>query len=119
MIDRYFYSIEYIEPSHEKVVHLIGNIYCNEVDPTNTDHRDCEWCFFYIPINELREMLKEGYFFDFINERVQYMGNITKLEAIESCLTYFNEKSPGKALKFESITEETPCGDYFSEEGEW
>ncbi len=110
-MDRYFYAVE-LDDDGNKVIHMSGNVYWNDVDTTDTDYRCAEWTFFYIPINELKELIKNDWFYEYVNERVDYLGDLTEAEAIETCDQYFNGK-PGVYLHIKDINEETPCGDYW------
>jgi hypothetical protein len=112
-MDRYFYSVE-LNCDGNKVIHMSGNIYWNDVDTSETDYRCAEWTFFYISLNELKELVENGWFYEYVNERVNYLGDITKAEALEACVRYFNGK-PGVYLHIEDVNEETPCGDYWFE----
>lgn len=51
---------------------------------------------------------------EYINERVTYLTNLTEDEAIDMCKVYFDGSS-GTKLDIRSIDEETPCGDYWFE----
>lgn len=112
-IDRYFYAIE--EAAGHKVLHLFGNLYYNEAQD-NEESSDrfahSEWTGMYLDIKTVQAMLKDDVFLDFVNEKINYMGNINKEEATESCRAYFNGQS-GEALPFERLTENTPCGNYY------
>jgi hypothetical protein len=111
-MDRYFYSVE-LDDNGNKVVHLSGNVYYNH-DGTETNYRCAEWTFFYIPINWLKELMKYDQFYDYADVKVNYLGDLTEIEAIETCERYFNGK-PGAYLHITDVDEETPCGDYWSE----
>lgn len=112
-MDRYFYSIE-LDGNENKVVHVFGNIYCNDADTTETDYRIAEWTFLYITIYELKELVKDGLFYDYVNERVNYLGDISEAEALKICNQYFGG-NPGICLHICDVNEETPCGDYWFE----
>lgn len=110
-MDRYFYSIELNEDGN-KVFHIYGNVYWNDTDTTEKDYRIAEWTFFYIAIDELKELISNGRFYDYVNERVNYLGDISEAEALETCNRYFGGK-PGVCLHIEGVGEDTPCGDYW------
>ena len=110
-MDRYFYSVE-LDNSGNKVIHLYGNIYFNDVDGTETDHREAEWTFFYITLDELNKMITEDCFFEYVNERVDYLNDITKEEATEICSKYFNGLC-GINLDIKDVNINTPCDDYW------
>ena len=112
-MDRYFYSVE-LDDDGKKVIHLSGNVYGNDDGGAHKDHRCAEWTFFYIPMNMLKELIEEDSFYEYVNERIDYLGDLTKEEALETCENYFGGK-PGTYLHIIDINEETPCGDYWSE----
>jgi len=112
-MDRYFYSIE-TNYEGNKVIHLSGNVYWNDADTTETNYRHAEWVFFYITIDELKELIKNNYFYEYVNERVHYLCDISKEEAIEVSEQYFDGNS-GVCLHITNVNEETPCGDYWFE----
>ena len=112
-IDRYFYSIEM--NGDDKVVHLSGNVYLNNNDHTDTCYRYAEWTFLYIDLPTLRDLIKDDEtFFDYIDERVAYLGDINESEAFDICNEYFDGK-PGTHLNIEDVDENTPIGDYWFE----
>lgn len=111
-MNRYFYSVEM--DGDRKVVHMSGNVYFNDVDETETCYRIAEWTFFYMTIDEIQKLFEELRFYDYINERVDYMGDRTEDEALAICREYFNGTS-GKMLHITQVNEDTPCGDYWFE----
>ena len=112
-MDRYFYSIE--DYGNGKEVHISGNVYFNDADEeTETDHRIAEWTSFALTFAELKELLQDDDFFDYINERVNYLGNITKAEAEDICNSFWNGE-PGIELDISDVTDDTPCGSYWCE----
>ena len=40
-MDRYFYTIE-CDADGNKIIHMLGNVYFNDADGTETDHRHAE-----------------------------------------------------------------------------
>ena len=117
-MNRYFYSIE-LDENGNKTFHLTGNVYLNDGDETETCYRFAEWTFLYIPIEKAKQMYQsvidaEGclVFEDHIQERIAYLGDMTKKEAEEIC---FHCGNPGLELCVLNITEDTPCGDYWFE----
>lgn len=110
-LERYFYSIE-LDKDGNKVIHLSGNVYLNDVDTTESNYRIAEWTFFYIPVAEAKEMFANDTFYEYVNERVNYLGDITKKEANDICELYHCGKS-GTELHIQDISEETPCGNYW------
>lgn len=109
-MDRYFYSVE--DDGGKKVIHLSGNVYFNDVDETETCYRIAEWTWMYLSLQEVSSLMKDDVFYEYINEKVVYLGDITKEEAEEICSTYFDGQ-PGIKLDVKSVTEDTPCGDYW------
>ena len=111
-MDRYFYSVEM--DGDRKVVHVSGNVYFNDVDETEDCYRIAEWTFLYIYLDVLAELVENDIFYEYINERVNYLGNITEEQAIEICENYFDGTS-GTELHIFDVNEDTPCGDYWFE----
>lgn len=111
-MDRYFYSVEM--DGGQKIVHMFGNVYYNDVDETETCYRHAEWTGLYLTIEEIQNLFKELYFYDYIDERVAYLSDLTQDEMIDVCKTYFN-RNPGKMLRITQVDEDTPCGDYWFE----
>lgn len=109
-MDRYFYSVE-MDGDH-KVVHLFGNVYFNDVDETETRYRHAEWTDLYLTPEEIQSLFKELCFYDYIDERVAYLSDLTQDAMINVCRTYFNGES-GKMLRITHVDEDTPCGDYW------
>jgi hypothetical protein len=112
-MDRYFYSVE-LDEKDNKVVHMSGNVYFNDADSTETNYRIAEWTFFYIPTNWLKELMKYDQFYDYIYAKVNYLGDLTEEQAIETCARYFGGE-PGVYLHITDVDEETPCGNYWFE----
>ena len=110
-MDRYYYSIEENEAKN-KVVHLFGNIYICDVDETETNYRIAEWTGCYLRLPVIRNLLDNGCFYETINECVDYLGDLSKQEAIETCKTYF-DGNPGTELRIEDVNKDTPCGCYW------
>lgn len=110
--DRYFYSIE--DNGNEKEIHINGNIYFNDVDTTETDHRIAEWTGLYMTIDQVKELLNEDTFYEYINGRVNYLGDITREEASNMCNDFFNGE-PGIELDISNVSQDTPCGNYWFE----
>ena len=112
-MDRYFYSVE-SDYDGNKVIHLSSNVYLNDGDTTETNYRCAEWTFFYIPIEKLKKLIRNDCFYDYVNEKIDYLCDITKVSTIELCAHYFDGK-PGAYLHIEDVNEETPYGDYWFE----
>ena len=111
-MDRYFYIIE--ETNGHKEIHFSGNVYYNDGDETDKCFRLAEWTGFFITVDKLKELLEDDTFFDYINEKVNYLSDLTEDEAVEACQIYFNGE-PGKWLNIKHVNEDTPCGDYWFE----
>lgn len=112
-MDRYFYSVE--TDGDHKVVHMFGNVYYNDSDETNTCFRCAEWTFLYITLEKLKELVSDvDVFWNYLNERVNYLEDLTEKEALEVCREYFGG-APGRALDIRLVNENTPCGDYWFE----
>lgn len=110
-MDRYFYSVE-LNDDGNKEIHMYGNIYLNDTDMSETNYRIAEWTGLYVTLNELKELFEDDYFFEYVNEKVNYLGDITKEDAIESSSKYF-EGYPGECLHIKNVNAETICGDYW------
>ena len=110
-MDRYFYSIE--DYGNGKEVYICGNVYFNDADGTETDHRIAEWKSFSLTVAELQLLLQED-FFDYINEEVRYLDDITKEEAEDICKTFWNGE-PGDNLDIREVNDYTECGYYWFE----
>ena len=111
-MDRYFYIVE--ETNGRKEIHFSGNVYYNDGDETDKCYRLAEWTGFYITTEKLQTLLEELRFYDYINEKVSYLTDLTEDEAIKTCQEYFNG-APGKMLYITQVNEDTPCGDYWFE----
>ena len=110
-MDRYFYSVEM--DGDRKVVHMSGNVYGVIADSEDC-YRLAEWTFMYIDVDKLKELVDDDTFYEYINEKVNYLTNITEDEAIWSCKSYHNGTS-GVELDIKLVNEDTPCGDYWFE----
>lgn len=106
--DRYFYILELLDG--EKHIHVEGNLYPS--DNGENTFEMAEWSGCYIPLAEAQEMMKNDTFFSTIDELVKYQDTISIEKADEIRKTYFNSK-PGVSLDILSITDNTPCGDYY------
>ena len=111
-MDRFFYSVE-MDGDH-KVIHLSGNVYFNDTDETETCYRYAEWVFLYITLEELRAFVDFDTFWDYTNEKVAYLEDLTEEEALTTCQEYFGG-TPGTELDIWLVDEDTPCGDYWFE----
>ena len=111
-MDKYFYSVEM--DGDRKVVHIFGNIYLNDGDETETCYRIAEWTGLYIEINKLSELIDNDNFWEYVNEKIDYCGDITEKQAKEMCDRFFNGVA-GIELDIDLVNEDTPCGDYWFE----
>lgn len=111
-MDRYFYSIESIDGI--KIVHFFGNVYSNDSGESEegNDYRIAEWTWMYIEIDKLTNMLNNSTLWDYLNENVAYMGNLSEEQADKICEEYFGGTS-GINLDIEEVTHGTACGDYW------
>ena len=114
-MDRYFYNVE-VDENGKKYVHMSGNVYYNDGSTdTDTCYRIASWTFLYIPLEELKELLADvDVFWEYLNEKVAYLGDLTESEAIDMCQVYFGGE-PGAELHIVQVNEDTPCGDYWFE----
>lgn len=111
-MDRYFYAVE--GNGAEKEIHLSGNVYFNDADESDTCYRIAEWTGFCLPLEQVKKLLTEDAFFDYINEKVNYLCDVTKDDAVMSCSTYWDGKA-GEKLDIKAVDENTPCGYYWFE----
>lgn len=109
-MDRYFYSVEM--DGDRKVVHLLGNLYFNDADETAMCYRLAEWTGLFMTTEEIIKLFKEFKFYDYIDERVSYLDDLTESKMITTCQTYFNG-TPGNMLHITAVSDDTPCGDYW------
>lgn len=109
-MDRYFYSVEM--DGGRKVVHLFGNVYFNDVDETDKCYRIAEWTGLWVTIDKLKELFEEDMFWEYINEKVAYLGDLTEDEAKDMCKVFFDGSS-GTKFDIRFVDENTPCGDYW------
>lgn len=115
-MDRYFYLVE-LDEDGNKVIHLSGNVYWNDIDNTKCDYTYDEWVWFYVTLDEILHGIRDNWLFDHFCEHVKYSGGITEKEAIETCEQYFDGK-PGTHLSIGDVNEETPCGGYWFDRSE-
>ena len=110
-LDRYFFIVS--DTYGEKVIYITGNIFFNDCA---TDTPDCyrinEWCGMKLSLTELQQLIEDDNFFEYIYERVDYIGNLTEEEAYESCMIYYSG-TPGTELHISEVTNDTPCGNYW------
>ena len=112
-MDRYFYSLEK-DNKGNRTIHLSGNVYFNDNDETETCYRIAEWVGLEIEVIKAKQTFENDEFFNFTDERVKYLDDITEEQAKATCEQYFNGTS-GTELHIMDITEDTPCGDYWFE----
>lgn len=111
-MDRYFYSVEM--DGGQKVVHISGNVYFNDADESECDYRIAEWTGLYITVDKLKELIENDSFWEYINEQVAYLGDLTEDEAKDMCKVFFDGSS-GVKFDIRFVNEDTPCGDYWFE----
>lgn len=111
-MDRYFYIVE--ECDQHKEIHICGNVYFNDVDGTDKCYRIAEWNGLWLTVNNLKKLLAEDMFWEYINEKVAYLGDLTEDEAKDMCKVFFDGSS-GARLDIRLVDEDTPCGDYWFE----
>lgn len=111
-MDRYFYMVE--EYNGHKEIHISGNVYYNDADETDKCFRIAEWTGLYLTVDRLRELLESDMFWEYINEKVAYLGDLTEGEAVAMCQEFFGG-TPGTELDIGLVDEDTPCGDYWFE----
>ena len=112
-MDRYFYSVE-LADNGDKIIHLSGNVYLNDVDDTEKQYRLAEWTYYYLSIGAAKLLIKKDTFFERVYECVNYVTDISEEEARDVCNTYWNGE-PGQMLCIDDVNEDTPCGNYWFE----
>lgn len=115
-MDRYFYSVE-LDGKDNKMVHISGNIYFNDVDETETNYRCAEWTGMSFTLKELKEEIDSRQLFDTLCENVRYLGDITEDEALKISDTYFGDEIIS-LLPIHCVDQDTPCGYYWFEGAE-
>ena len=110
-MDRYFYSVE-TDGYGNKDVHMLGNVYRNDTDTTETDYRFAEWKFLYLTFKELKKAIDGRWLFGHLCNNVKYLDDITEDEALDICGGYFCGES-GNHLPVSCVSEETPSGNYW------
>ena len=111
-MDRYFYIVE--ECNGQKEIHFCGNVYFNDADGTDECYRIAEWTGLWMTVDKLKKLLEEDMFWDYINEKVAYLGDLTEKQAKDMCKVFF-DGSAGAKLDIRFVDEDTPCGDYWFE----
>lgn len=114
-MDRYFYTVE-LDSDGTKIIHMNGNVYLNDIDETDTNYRCAEWTGLYISVADMQSMIDNDELFDFINEKVNYLEDLTKEEADKLCDEFFAGQ-PGHYFDIKNVTEDAPCGEYWFEGG--
>lgn len=110
-MDRYFYCVE-LDEDGNKVIHMSGNVYCNDADETETNYRCALWVFLYMSIEELKDAIERYWLFEYLCENVKYEEDITEEEAIDACKHYF-DGTPGVHMSLKNVNAETSCGNYW------
>ena len=112
-LDRYFFIVS--DTYGEKVIYITGNIFFNDGVADEPDcYRIYEWCGMEFSLTELQQLIEDDNFFEYIYERVDYIGNLTEEEAYESCRRYYSGE-PSVQLHIFDVTKDTPCGNYWFE----
>lgn len=115
-MDRYFYSVG-LDGKDNKMVHISGNIYWNDVDETETNYRCAEWTGMSFTLKELKEEVDSHQLFNTLCENVRYLDNITNEEALKISDTYFGDEIIS-LLPIHCVDQDTPCGYYWFEGAE-
>lgn len=110
-MDRYFYSVEF-DGRENKLVHMCGNIYFNDVDETDKNYRCAEWVGMSFTLKELKEEINNRTLFNELCENVKYLGDLTKSEALRISDTYFGDDVINH-LPIYCVCQDTPCGYYW------
>lgn len=110
-MNRYFYRIEMNEHNN-RVIHLMGNVFLNSSEDSDFCYRLAEWTFRFFEIDVAQFLINIGGFYEFTDERIDYISDTIKEKAEEICDGYFDGES-GTELHISDIEEHTPCGDYY------
>ena len=110
-MDRYFYSVE-LDGNENKIVHMCGNVYLNDADETETNHRCAEWTGLSFTLKDLEEEINNRQLFETLCENVRYLEDITECEAIKISEHYFGDEAANH-LPIYQVNKETPCGCYW------
>lgn len=68
--------------------------------------------FSVFDIDEVQLMLDTDTFFEYVNVRVNYLGDYSEERSNKLCFEYFNGR-PGTELHISYIIDGTPCGYYW------
>lgn len=109
-LEKDFYAIE-IDGQGKKVVHIYGYAYDTGFNDENP-YRLVEFTFFIIPIEKFVNMTTDEIHNEECNVKT-YIGDYGEEEIVNALDNYFDETP--KALAFESVTLDTPCGVYIEE----
>lgn len=110
-MNRYFYILQHDDGGNQ-IIHLSGNLYYNDADETETCYRIAEWTAFFLRVDKAKQMLNDNVFFDVVDEKIDYLGDVSESEAKEIIEVYFNGAA-GNELHILDITKDTPCGEYW------
>ena len=106
-LDSSIVSIE-LDTNGHKVVHIMGDSY-NADDASDTPYRFTEYCWGYIPIEDLiKNGMPDG---DWYGELKQYVEECSP-ERIEEIYEHYDNGKKPKLIALKDITEDTPCGVY-------
>lgn len=110
-LNRYFFSVD--EGYNTKIINMLGNIYFNDGTADEPDcYRHAEWCGMEFDLNEVKTLIENDTFYDYLDENVDYLGNLTEEDAMYACSIYYSG-TPGTELHISELTNDTPCGNYW------
>ena len=112
-MDRYFYEVS--TSGNNKEIHVLGNIYLNDADNTDTNYRIDEPVGFSMSLDEFKCLFYAGELFDYISQHIEYSKDVTKETAIITCKMFYEGFWSGKELDIDELSSETPDGQYWYE----
>lgn len=108
-MDTYFYSVA--ENNGEKYVEVEGNLY----DVLDDWYREIKWKNLRLSINEVQLLMKNGTLHKRIQGENSSLKELNEKQVKEALCSYKEERA---SLSFFQLTDETPCGKYYSADEE-
>ena len=106
-----------VEPDYRggKQVHVLGCCYLSD-EPVDRPWRNVEYTFFIEPLEEFIRHVRENE--DYVNTKAaevkQYIGDHSEEEMKDIINHYFMGHGADGVLSYESLTEDTPVGNYIT-----
>lgn len=108
-MDTYFYSVT--ENNGKKYVEVERNLY----DVLDDWYREIKWENLQLSINEVQLLMKNGTLHKRIQGEKSSLKELNEKQVKETLYSYKEERT---SLSFFQLTDETPCGKYYSEDEE-